>query len=110
MWLLTEPIFGIGVYDVAEMLDPTLVDNPDGLKEADPGKLHEICQRLQQAIYTDPAGETVIFRLAQPWAPFLATLTNGWVASAHEPGRLLMVAGMVIALPGRIIMGAVWMS
>jgi peptide/nickel transport system substrate-binding protein len=78
MWLLTEPVFGIGVYDVAEMVDTSLVDNPDELREADRGKLLEVCQRLQQAIYTDAVGETVIFRLAQPWAPFLATLTNGW--------------------------------
>jgi peptide/nickel transport system substrate-binding protein len=78
MWLLTEPIFGVGMYDVAEMVDPSLIDNPEGLKDADPVKLQEVCQRLQQAITTDPAGETVIFHLAQPWAPFVATLANGW--------------------------------
>lgn len=78
MWLLTEPIFGIGVYDVAELVDPALVNNPAGLKEADPAKLLDICQRLQQSIYADPASGVVVFRLAQPWAPFLATLANGW--------------------------------
>jgi len=78
MWMLTEPVFGVGVYDVAELVDPALVDNPDGLKDADTGRLLEICQRLQQAIYTDPEGQMVIFHLAQPWAPFLASLTNGW--------------------------------
>lgn len=78
MWLLTEPIFGIGAYDVAEMVDPALVDNPAGLKEADRGKLLDVCQRLQQAIYADKASGTVVFHLAQPWAPLLATLANGW--------------------------------
>lgn len=78
MWLLTEPIFGIGAYDVAEMVDPALVDNSAGLKGADRGKLLDVCQRLQQAIYADKASGTVVFQLAQPWAPFLATLANGW--------------------------------
>lgn len=78
MWLLTEPIFGIGAYDVVEMVDPALVDNPDALKQADRGKLLDVCQRLQQAIYADKASGIVVFQLAQPWAPFLATLANGW--------------------------------
>lgn len=78
MWLLTEPIFGIGAYDVAEMVDPALVDNPEGLQQADRGKLLDVCQRLQQSIYADQASGTVVFQLAQPWAPFLATLANGW--------------------------------
>jgi peptide/nickel transport system substrate-binding protein len=78
MWLLTEPIFGVGVYDVAALIDPALIDDPAGLKKADPGRLLQVCQRLQQAIYADPASGVVIFRLAQPWAPFLVTLANGW--------------------------------
>ncbi len=78
MWLLTEPIFGIGVYDVAELVDPALVDDPAGLQKADPGRLLAVCQRLQQAIYASPDGGQVVFQLAQPWAPFLATLSNGW--------------------------------
>lgn len=78
MWLLTEPIFGIGVYDVAALIDPAFVDNPQRLAQADPAQLEAVCRRLQEAIRADNDEGTVTFHLAQPWAPFLATLANGW--------------------------------
>jgi peptide/nickel transport system substrate-binding protein len=78
MRLLTEPVFGVGVYDVAELVDPDLVDNPDALAQADAAKLLDVCRRLQEAIRADQASGTLTFRLAQPWAPFLSTLAGGW--------------------------------
>jgi peptide/nickel transport system substrate-binding protein len=78
MRLLTEPLFGVGVYDVAELIDPDLVDDPDGLAQADAGKLLEVCRRLQAAISADQPNGTLTFRLTQPWTPFLSTLAGGW--------------------------------
>lgn len=78
MWLLTEPLLGIGVYDVAALVDPNLVDKPTELAKADPAKLQEVCRRVQDAVKVDVNAWTVTFRLSQPWAPFLSTLANGW--------------------------------
>jgi peptide/nickel transport system substrate-binding protein len=78
MWLLTEPLLGIGVYDVAALVDPNLVDQSADLAKADPAKLQQVCRRVQDAIQADTEAWTVTFRLSQPWAPFLSTLANGW--------------------------------
>lgn len=79
-WLFTEPFFGTGVYDVAELVDPEgmLDDDPDGLKEADPAKLMEACEMVTSAIESDPAAGTVTMTLSQSWGPFLATLAQSW--------------------------------
>jgi peptide/nickel transport system substrate-binding protein len=78
MWLLTEPIFGIGVYDIAALVDPAYVDDPARLAKANPEKLQAVCQRLKEAIQADNNAGLVTFRLAQSWAPFLPTIANGW--------------------------------
>jgi peptide/nickel transport system substrate-binding protein len=79
-WLMVEPFFGIGLSDVAELVDDTgaLVDDPDGLKAADPAKLKEVCEKAMAAVVADDAAGTVTFNLAQPWGPFLPTLANFW--------------------------------
>ena len=77
-WLLTEPLLGAGIMDVAELVDPALVDQPAELVKADAGKLLAACQRVTQAITADPAANTVIFHLAQPWAPLLVSLSGPW--------------------------------
>ncbi len=77
-WLLTEPLLGVGVYDIAALVDPGATDNPAALAKADSGSLEAACQRVKDAIRADPGAATVTFRLAQPWAPFLATLASGW--------------------------------
>lgn len=79
-WLFTEPLLGVGTYDVAALVDPALVDRPADLKQADPGKLQAACQRVVDAVTADSQAGTVTFHLAQPWGPFLATLANGWSA------------------------------
>jgi peptide/nickel transport system substrate-binding protein len=78
-WLLTEPFFGIGVADIAELVDPSgaLDDDPAGLQAADPALLLAACERVQQAIVDNGDG-TVSFHLTQPWGPFIATLAASW--------------------------------
>jgi len=79
-WLFTEPFFGIGVHDIAELVDDTgaLDDDAEALQAADPEKLLAACQATMNAIQADENAWTVTFNLAQPWGPFLATLAQSW--------------------------------
>jgi len=77
-WLFAEPILGVGSSDIAEMVDPKYVDDPAGLAKADPAKLEAACKMVTDAIVADKAANTVTFKLAQPWAPLMATLANAW--------------------------------
>ncbi len=75
-WMLAEPI--LGVDDIAELIDPNLVDNQADLAKADVAKLKETCQKVVDAIVADASAGTVTFKLQQSWAPFLATLAQTW--------------------------------
>lgn len=79
-WLFTEPILGSGVYDIAEVVDPSgaLDDDAAGLAAADPAALKAACEKVTGAIVADDAASTVTFTLAQPWAPFISTFTGSW--------------------------------
>ncbi len=77
-WLLTEPFLGVGIYDIADLIDPELEGDPEGLQATDPDKLMEVCQQVKDAIVADEENWTVTFHLAQPWGPFLATIAQGW--------------------------------
>jgi len=79
-WLFTEAIFGVGISDVTEVVDPEnpAYDDPATLATADPAKLVEVCEMVKSAIVADPAANTVTFTLKQPWGPFLATFPGGW--------------------------------
>jgi peptide/nickel transport system substrate-binding protein len=79
-WLYTEPFFGTGIYDIAELVDDTgaLDDDPDGIKAADPDKLMAACETLMDVVQYDDAAGTVTFNLSQAWGPFLATLAQSW--------------------------------
>lgn len=77
-WLLTEPFLGIGVHDIAELINPDFVDDPESLQAADAATLMEACQAVTDAIVADNDNWTVTFNLAQPWGPFLATIAAGW--------------------------------
>jgi peptide/nickel transport system substrate-binding protein len=81
-WLFTEPLFGTGVYDIAELIDATgaLDDDPEGLQGADPALLAEVCQKTVDAMVADDAAGTFTMQLSQPWAPLLATLAQSWGA------------------------------
>jgi peptide/nickel transport system substrate-binding protein len=79
-WLFVEPLLGVGMTDVAELIDPsgTLDDDKDGVKAADPAALKAACEKVTSAIVADDAAGTVTFTLAQPWAPFISSFTGSW--------------------------------
>ncbi len=77
-WLYTEALFGTGVYDIAELVDPEYGDDPQALQDADPDKLMEVCQMVTDAIVADADAGTVTFNLIQSWAPLIPTLAGSW--------------------------------
>jgi peptide/nickel transport system substrate-binding protein len=79
-WLYTEAFFGTGTYDIAELVNPDVADDPEGLQAEDPALLLEVCEKVTSAIVADEAAGTVTFYLAQPWAPLLATIAGSWGA------------------------------
>ncbi len=79
-WLLTEPFFGVGIYDIADLIDPDLEGDPENLQKADPAKLKAACEKVMNAITFDNEKGTVTMKLAQPWGPFLATIAQSWGA------------------------------
>ena len=78
--LVDEPFFGVGVMDATFLIDPekNLWDNREDLLKVAPDKLRVPCDFLDKAITVDDAAGTVTMKLAQPWAPFLPTIANGW--------------------------------
>jgi len=80
--LLTEPIYGVGIYDVAELvaakagLEEAPVDDPEALAKVDPKILQEVCELTKQKIQADNEAGTVTFNLEQAWSPFIATLAH----------------------------------
>ena len=79
-WLLLEPILGYTSGDVTEGIqDGALAADPEGLKaNATAEELLATCELVKSAIVADDEAGTVTFTLAQPWGPFLATLTQTW--------------------------------
>lgn len=79
-FLMTEPFFK--VLDAAELVDPTgaLDGDPDGLKKVAAKKLEAACQTVKDAITFDNAANTVTMTLAQPWGPFVATISQRWAS------------------------------
>lgn len=79
-WLFTEPLLGVGTYDIAEVVDSTgaLDDDKEGIKAADPATLKAACEKVTAAIVPDDTAGTVTFHLAQAWAPFISTFTGSW--------------------------------
>ncbi len=79
-WMMTEPFFGIGTHDIAEVVDPSgaLVDDPANLQKVDAAKLKAVCTQLTSAFVVDDTAGTVAMTLAQPYAPFLAIIANSW--------------------------------
>jgi len=77
-WLLTEPFFGIGIFDITSLVDSTgsLLNNRSALQAWNPAELVAACQQVKAAIVADNGAGTVTMHLAQPWGPFLATLAQ----------------------------------
>jgi peptide/nickel transport system substrate-binding protein len=84
MWLLVEPFFGVGYHDVAELVDPDLVDDKEGLLAADAEAVKAVCDQLDAAIVSDNDAGTVTMTLATPWGPFLPTIAAGWAGITDE--------------------------
>jgi len=80
--LLTEPIYGVGYYDVAEVvatkagLEEAPADDPEALAKVDAAVLAEVCEQTKAAVVADSAAGTVTFNLAQPWSPFMVSLAH----------------------------------
>jgi peptide/nickel transport system substrate-binding protein len=87
-WLLTEPLLGAGIYDVTDIITPTLAgpdvetlnDDPENLLKVPADVLLATCETVMSTVVADAAAGTVTFNLVQPWAPFVPTLANGWGA------------------------------
>ena len=77
-WLLTEPLLGVDIYDIAVLVDPNLVDDQVGIANADPIKLKAACNSVTSAIVADNSTGKVTFHLAQAFAPFLSVLSATW--------------------------------
>jgi peptide/nickel transport system substrate-binding protein len=79
-WLLTEPFFGVGIYDVSQLLDPSgsLMDDRAALSAWDPTELAAACEQVRTMIVANDLTGTVTVTLAQPWGPFLATVAQTW--------------------------------
>ncbi len=100
-WLLSEPFFGVGVDDIAIVVEVAqqlgveaiqdgisgeelaaapgeLYDNTEAMKAVDPAILKGVCEAVKARIVADDAAGTVTFHLNQPWGPFLATIAQTW--------------------------------
>ncbi len=81
-WLLLEPILGYNhCFDITEGIDPdcNLAGDKDGLlATATAEQLLATCELVKAAVVADDEAGTVVFTLAVPWGPFLATLPPAW--------------------------------
>jgi len=97
-WLLSEPILGSTANnDVADQItaddmtkakvnpDDGVVDNRENLSKIDPAALKAVCTLVTSKIVADDAAGTVTFKLAQPWGPFLSTLTSSSWGAIRDP-------------------------
>jgi len=90
-WLFTEPILGVGIADVTDIINPEVIattlaadgitsvaDDPVNLAKLPAEDLKAVCDTVTGAITSDAAAGTVTFQLKQSWAPFLPTLAGSW--------------------------------
>jgi peptide/nickel transport system substrate-binding protein len=79
-WLLSEPFFGVGSDDITCVVDNcTSADDRESLiANNEPAVLVAACQMVKSVIVANEAAGTVTMTLAQPWGPFISTLTQTW--------------------------------
>ncbi|KUK46365.1 MAG: Extracellular solute-binding protein, family 5, partial [Anaerolinea thermophila] len=100
-WMWVEPLLGAGLLDISELVaayengvaldDPQAMYNFVSSGEVDipyddraalaaysPETLTAVCEFVQTRVVADPETSTVTYKLAQPWAPFLATFLGYW--------------------------------
>ncbi|WP_374687651.1 ABC transporter substrate-binding protein [Promineifilum sp.] len=79
-WLLLEPIMAYTSGDVTEGIqEGALAGDPEALRSgASAEELAATCELVKSKIVADDDAGTVTITLAQPWGPFLATITQTW--------------------------------
>ncbi len=78
-WLLEEPFLGVGNDDITMIVDQgASADDREALLKNDPATLKAACEKVQAAFVADDATNTITMTLAQPWGPFLATISQDW--------------------------------
>ncbi len=79
-WMWVEPLFGAGLIDITEVVDPENppYDDKEALMAYPKEKLVEVCELVKSKVVANPQDNTVTFHLAQPWAPFLPTFLGYW--------------------------------
>ncbi|NMC29625.1 MAG: ABC transporter substrate-binding protein [Pelolinea sp.] len=106
-WMWMEPLFGAGLLDVSELVaaydagvsleDPKAIydyvtsadavvpyDDRAALGAYSPETLSAVCEYVKSRVVADPETNTVTYKLAQPWAPFLATFLGYWGSVQSE--------------------------
>ncbi len=85
-WLLLEPILGYSSGDVTEEIAEGAYagDKEALLANATPEELVAVCEKAKAAVVADDGAGTLTFHLAQPWGPFLATLSQSWGAAMDK--------------------------
>ncbi len=82
-WLLTEPLLGMGITDVCNLLDPSVCNDRAELQAyqtANSSQVAGVCNSVKSKIVADDTAGTVTFYLTNAWAPFLNTLAGTWGA------------------------------
>jgi len=84
--LLLEPLLGYTSGDVTEEIESGSYagDREALLNNAPADALLDVCERVQAAVAADDEAGTITFNLAQPWAPFLATLSHPMAAAVDR--------------------------
>ena len=85
-WLLLEPILGYSSGDVTEEIGEGAYagDKEALIANATPEELAAVCEKAKAAVVADDAAGTLTFHLAQPWGPFLATMSQTWGAAMDK--------------------------
>ncbi|MGD0003824.1 MAG: ABC transporter substrate-binding protein [Anaerolineaceae bacterium] len=94
-WLLSEPILGstpnddvtdqFTADDLKAAKVDSVMDDRDSLSKIAPDRLKAVCDLVQSKIVADDTAGTVTFKLAQPWGPFLDTLSGTSWGAIRDP-------------------------
>ncbi|MCJ7626673.1 MAG: ABC transporter substrate-binding protein, partial [Anaerolineaceae bacterium] len=84
--MLTEPILGVGVMDITEMVDAENppYDDAETLAAYPEEDIVAACELVQSKIVADNDAMTVTFHLEQGWGAFIATLSGYWGSVRSE--------------------------
>ncbi|MFQ5795587.1 MAG: ABC transporter substrate-binding protein [Candidatus Bipolaricaulia bacterium] len=77
VWILLEPLLGVGtIEDLALEIAEGMGETVEEFSEISEAALRETFNRVDAAVEVE--GDNVVFRLTQPFAPFLSTLLGNW--------------------------------